>query len=350
MAKGSNEGAGSKNITRSMKRTEDVLAQPSQSDSKTAVAVRDTQVAYSLYASGKNANSGGQRSGHTADNNTGRVSGGGGWSWRRTETWSQRQNEERLRWAKRQGFTMEDAILRYGLIDFPGLGDRFPSPEPPARNPVRVKLWENFLGQLEGLEIVPSLWNGLPDAARRWLKDSSMETSRVLNALARMCFKQYLLTFIPVHMMHTLVLMSEGNKEYLMGAQKHGGIDEDTVRQCLGFALGDMEDVKYSIHRAMSDAGHFPLHCQQGLEGPFDKCSARRIPFIFRYIFGAHEGFKEQVDSELRGKYGRYKELHFQFVIRPLPDGWDKGDGDLGENGRAAKKQRTDDGGLIQFS
>ena len=32
-----------------------------------------------------------------------------------------------------------------------------------------------------------------------------------------------------------------------------------------------------------------------------------------------------------------------------MPDGWDKEDGDLDEDGRAAKRQKTDDGELIQF-
>ncbi len=43
---------------------------------------------------------------------------------------AQRLNEEKLQWAERHGFTMADATLRYGLVDFPGLGACHPSPEP----------------------------------------------------------------------------------------------------------------------------------------------------------------------------------------------------------------------------
>ena len=263
--------------------------------------------------------------------------------------WTQRQNEKRLLWAKRHGFELKDATFCYGVVDFPGLGPRDPSPEPPAHNPVMVKLWEDFLGQLEGLEIVPSLWNGLPDAVRRWRRERSTGASTVLNTLARSCFKQYLLVFIPVHMMHTLAPVAKGNKGYLMGAQKRGKIHEGTVRRCLGSALNDTEKTKHSIHCLMIDAGHVPLQCRQALEELLDKCSARSIPFIFRYMFGADEGFKLEVAFELQKEYGRYEELDFDFVIRSLPDGWDKEDGDLDEDRRAGKRQRTDDGGLIQF-
>ena len=303
----------------------------------------DTQVANSSYNASKNANS----SIHTSCNSNRRLTGAGGYF--RTSEWTQGQNEERLRWAERHGFTMKDATLRFGVIDFPGLGDCLPSPEPPVRDPVRVKLWEDFLSQLEGLKIVPSLWIGLPDAARRWLRDSSEDNSRLLDAMARTCFKHYLRTFIPLHMMHTLVLASKGNKRYLIGADKRGRIEEYRVRQCLRSALGNTEDMKYSIHRVMSDAGHFPVRCREALEELFDKCSVRQVPFIFRYTFEADEGFKAEVTSELNGNYGHYKELDFNSIILPLPNGWDSDDGDLEENGRAAKKRRTDDGGLIQF-
>lgn len=150
------------------------------------------------------------------------------------------------------------------------------------------------------------------------------------------------MVFIPVHTMHTLVLGSVGNGDYLMGAQRRGKIHVDTVKRCLGAALEDMEDASYSIHRAISDAGYFPLQCQQALEGLFDKCSARQFPLIFRYMFATDEEFKKEVASDLQKEYGLYEELDWETVIRPLPNGWD-------EEGRAAKRQKTDDDWLIQL-
>lgn len=94
--------------------------------------------------------------------------------------WFEQQNEERERWGKRHGFTKEDSTWLGGLIDYPGLGDRlptpepleepsFPSPNPPTPNPVLVKLWTNFSGHLEALEFAPPLWEDLSAAVNEWL-------------------------------------------------------------------------------------------------------------------------------------------------------------------------------------
>ncbi len=78
-------------------------------------------------------------------------------------------------------------------------------------------------------------------------------------------------------------------------------------------------------------------------------------------MFAADEGFKKEVAAALETSYGLYEELDWETVIRPLPDDWDLDDEDNenGEDGaegceegaenRPAKRQRIDDGWLIQL-
>ena len=262
-----------------------------------------------------------------------------------TQDWFQHKNEARLRWAHRHGFTLGDVTLRDGLIDFPGLGNRSPSPDPGGEtsegaphpfvpDATAVKLWKDFLSQLEALDHVPSFWSELTREVRDWIDHPSEEATADLYTLAKTCLKQYLITFTPVNMMYFLMMGSDRNTEWLKGADKRGTITVATVRQCLASALDGMENANREISMAFKS--------RDRLGRLFTKCSTIQLPFIFRYLFVDDEEFKHEVASTLQGEYGIYKELDFEKLIIRLEDDWDK------ESQRAGRmREKTEGGGVV---